>query len=64
MNRGRPSGPKSRDGSFSSASRRRARDWASERAASTLPSEAEAWSWALDLVFLDMATLDLGILEE
>lgn len=72
VKRGRPLGPTSSEGSFSSAARRRARACASDSAASTsFPPAAEACSSAADLlpsalylVCLALVTLVFVFLEE
>lgn len=71
VKRGRPFGPTSSEGSFSSAARRRARALSSESAASKsseAAAEAEGSSVALvsalDLPFLAFLTVDLVVLAE
>lgn len=71
VKRGRPFGPTSSEGSFSSAARRRARDLSSESAASKSSEAAAvaegssaALASALDFPFLVFFTVDLGVLAE
>lgn len=70
VKRGRPLGPTSSEGSFSSAARRRARACPSDSTASTsFPAEAcssaaDLLASALDLVCLPLVTLVFGFLEE
>ena len=69
VKRGRPLGPTSSEGFFSSLARRRARACASERAASASfsandESSPDFLASPLDLNFLGLATVGLGVFDE